>query len=287
MSETTGTIIKLLAALTSPKACVKYITVAAVLFISWKYLEPFISTTKISKEQLSIIILFLGVGVGSLIGQGVSWGACTIWSKYELRKNTALNLKQKKEAADKKRIEKERSDSLLLAKIQKSFEHLHFEQKGTLRKLTLQNEKLDISDSGNSALDKNGYIQLLVHVMGTDYLAQINPIISKFIKDQWVEEVELKVKEFLENNEYAKVLLELLDENNQEAEFPVSKEVLKSTFAYSQCIRGDVDEGENSEGYWIWFEDYMLDEFEKQTGKTFVDETFIPQERIIEHEAKA
>ena len=73
MSETAGTIIKLLAALTSPKACVKYITVAVTLLISWKYLEPVISETQISKEQLSIVLLLLGVGCGSLVGQAISW----------------------------------------------------------------------------------------------------------------------------------------------------------------------------------------------------------------------
>ncbi|WP_315980922.1 hypothetical protein [Aliamphritea spongicola] len=89
MSETAGTIIKLLAALTSPKACVKYITVAVALLISWKYLEPVISETQISKEQLSIVLLLLGVGCGSLVGQAVSWATEFLWKQHKSKRSGA------------------------------------------------------------------------------------------------------------------------------------------------------------------------------------------------------
>lgn len=91
MSETAGTIIKLLAALTSPKACVKYITVAVTLLISWKYLEPVISETQISKEQLSIVLLLLGVGCGSLVGQAISWATEFYGNNISQKKKRRLN----------------------------------------------------------------------------------------------------------------------------------------------------------------------------------------------------
>src|SRR5690606_15934107 len=220
MSETAGTIIKLLAAFTSPKACVKYITVAVTLLISWKYLEPVISETQISKEQLSIVLLLLGVGCGSLVGQAISWAGELLWKKYTSKKEATLKKEMELEEAKRKIIEKEEKEKLLLAKIQSSFEHLHIEQKATLRELTLKNKMeleeanskkikkeekekmilakiqisfkqlhyeqkvtlreltlknktLDMSKSKNSALEKNGYIQKLVHVRVTDYLTQI------------------------------------------------------------------------------------------------------------------
>ncbi|SBT60915.1 Uncharacterised protein [Plesiomonas shigelloides] len=287
MSETAGTIIKLLAALTSPKACVKYITVAVTLLISWKYLEPVISETQISKEQLSIVLLLLGVGCGSLVGQAISWAAEFLWKKHKSKKEAALKQEMELEEAKRERIEKEQNEKLLLTKIQSSFEHLHFEQKSTLRKLTLKNETLDMSESNNSALEKNGYIQRLVHVRVTDYLTQINPLISDFIKEQWSAEKESKVKSFLEYNYHAEKLLELLEENNQVNDFLVDKEVLKSTSRYSECIRGQYDDRENSTGYWLWFEDYLLEAFEKKTGKSYVDEAFISLQRITGDEVTA
>lgn len=280
MSETAGTIIKLLAALTSPKACVKYITVAVTLLISWKYLEPIISETQISKEQLSIVLLLIGVGCGSLVGQAISWATEFLWNKYTSRKEAALKQEMELEESERERIEKEEKDKLLLAKIQSSFEHLHFEQKKTLKKLTLKNETLNMSESNNSALETNGYIQRLVHVRVTDYLTQINPLVSDFVKGQWAAEKELKVKSFLEYNDYAEKLLELLEEDNQGKDFHVDKEVLKSTSRYSECVLGQDDDRENSAGYWLWFEDYLLEEFEKKTGKSYIDEAFISLQRI-------
>ena len=287
MSETAGTIIKLLAALTSPKACVKYITVAVTLLISWKYLEPVISETQISKEQLSIVLLLLGVGCGSLVGQAISWVTEFLWKQHKSKKEAALKQEMELEEAKREGIEKEQKEKLLLAKIQSSFEHLHFEQKSTLRKLTLKNETLDMSDSNNSALEKNGYIQRLVHVRGTDYLTQINPLISDFIKEQWSAEKESKVKSFLDYNDHAEKLLELLEEDNQGKDFPVDKEVLKSTSRYSEGVRGQDDDRENSTGYWLWFEDSLLEEFEKKTGKSYVDEAFISLQRITDDEVTA
>jgi hypothetical protein len=280
VSETAGTIIKLLAALTSPKACVKYITVAVTLLISWKYLEPIISETQISKEQLSIVLLLIGVGCGSLVGQAISWATEFLWNKYTSRKEAALKQEMELEESERERIEKEEKDKLLLAKIQSSFEHLHFEQKKTLKKLTLKNETLNMSESNNSALETNGYIQRLVHVRVTDYLTQINPLVSDFVKGQWAAEKELKVKSFLEYNDYAEKLLELLEEDNQGKDFHVDKEVLKSTSRYSECVLGQDDDRENSAGYWLWFEDYLLEEFEKKTGKSYIDEAFISLQRI-------
>lgn len=287
MSETAGTIIKLLAALTSPKACVKYITVAVTLLISWKYLEPVISETQISKEQLSIVLLLLGVGCGSLVGQAISWVTEFSWKRHRSKKDAALKQEIELEEFERERIEKEEKNKLLLTKIRSSFEHLHFEQKATLRKLTLKNETLDMSESNNSALEKNGYIQRLVHVRVTDYMTQINPLISNFVKDQWLTEKESKVKSFLEYNDHAERLLELLEEDNQDKDFPVDNEVLKSTSRYSEGVRVQYDDRENSTGYWLWFEDYLLEEFEKKTGKSYVDEAFISLQRITDDEVTA
>lgn len=287
MSETAGTIIKLLAALTSPKACVKYITVAVTLLISWKYLEPVISETQISKEQLSIVLLLLGVGCGSLVGQVISWSIETLWKQHKSKKEAALNLKMELEEAKLQRSKEEEKQKRLLEKIQTSFEHLPFDQKATLRKLTLKDEVLDMSESSNSALERNGYIKRLVHVRVTDYLTQINPLISDFVKKQWNAEKELKVKELLQHNEHAEKLLELLEEKNQGNALPVDKGILVSTSPYSGCVRGDDDDRENSTGYWLWFEDYLLEEFEKQTGKSYLDEVFISLQRITAHEATA
>ena len=89
MSETAGTIIKLLTAFTSPKACVKYISVALTLLISWKYFATVVGLSQIPDEQLVIVLILIGVGFGSLVGH-------IVYSIFEFLRNQYLQRKQKK-----------------------------------------------------------------------------------------------------------------------------------------------------------------------------------------------
>lgn len=287
MSETAGTIIKLLAALTSPKACVKYITVALFLFVSWKYLEPVISQTKISSEQLSIIILLLGVGAGSLVGHLLSYIFEEVWESQKAKKSAKLKEKEDKKRLEESRMKKEREESRLLERIKTSFEHLYFEQKKTLRQLTLSNKTLEMTELGNSALESNGYIEKLVHVKQATHLVQINPIIKEFVEAQWAAEKESRVSDFIENDARSEKLLTYLEKGNSDTDSEVDYSLLKDLSEYSGCIKGVQDDREASEGFWIYFDDHLLDVFEKKTGKSYLDEVFISINRITEQEATA
>ncbi|WP_315980951.1 hypothetical protein [Aliamphritea spongicola] len=112
-------------------------------------------------------------------------------------------------------------------------------------------------------------------------MTQINPLISNFIKEQWSAEKESKVKSFLEYNDHAEKLLELLEEDNQDKDFPVDKEVLKSTSHYSEGVRGQDDDRENSTGYWLWFEDYLLEEFEKKLENRMLMKLLFPYRELL------
>ena len=95
MSETAGTIIKLLAALTSPKACVKYLTVAISLYISWLYLAPNFTDLEITSEQKSLILLLIGLGSGSLSGHFISEISAYFWNYHKEKRDKANKEKQK------------------------------------------------------------------------------------------------------------------------------------------------------------------------------------------------
>ena len=251
---------------------------------SWKYIEPTIAKTQIPTEQLYIVTLLLGLGVGALFGQAISYAVESLWKKYESGKEKKLKLKAELEEENVERARRAEQDRLLLENIKSSFDYLHFEQKQTLRELTLKNETLDMSDLSNYALEKNGFIQKLVNVRSTDHLTRINPIINDFVKRQWSEEKEEKVKIFLEHNEDAETLLDLLDENNEESNSPVHKSVLDSTARFTDCVQGMAGDNGSNTGYWLWLEQFLFEEFEKQTGKSYVDEIFISQDRIIVNE---
>lgn len=71
MSETASTIIKLFSALTSPKAAVKYLSVSIV--ISWKYFSELAKFLGTPEENISIVVLLAGVGLGSIVRQIIIW----------------------------------------------------------------------------------------------------------------------------------------------------------------------------------------------------------------------
>jgi hypothetical protein len=95
MSETAVTVIKLLAALTSPKACVKYLTVAIALYLSWLYLAPNFADLEITSEQKSLILLLIGLGSGSLVGHFLSEISAFFWNKHKEKRDKTKEEKQK------------------------------------------------------------------------------------------------------------------------------------------------------------------------------------------------
>mgnify|MGYP000639809173 CR=1 FL=1 len=120
MSETAGTIIKLLAALTSPKACVKYLTVAIALYLSWLYVAPNLIDLKINSEQKSLLLLLVGLGSGALIGHFLSETISLIWNKFKIsrdKKNEENRKEQNAMESRKLKLEKEEKERLKAEKL--------------------------------------------------------------------------------------------------------------------------------------------------------------------------
>lgn len=80
LSETATTIIMLLSALTSPKAAVKYISVAVSIVVSWKYFSELAKSFGTAEENISIVVLLAGIGFGSIFGQIITWVGELVWS---------------------------------------------------------------------------------------------------------------------------------------------------------------------------------------------------------------
>lgn len=68
MSETSGTILKIVTALTSTKTAIKFISIAIFLLISGQAIEEFVVQSGSSVEYQKIIIFFLGLGLCSIVG---------------------------------------------------------------------------------------------------------------------------------------------------------------------------------------------------------------------------
>ncbi|MFD1878892.1 hypothetical protein ACFSF3_19020 [Vibrio chagasii] len=64
MSESAATIIKILSALTSPKASIKYLSVGIFMLIAWGSIQSVVDNYGVPSEHRSIIALFIGLGAG-------------------------------------------------------------------------------------------------------------------------------------------------------------------------------------------------------------------------------
>lgn len=281
MSETAGTIIKIITALTSPKACVKYITVAITLFLSWVYFAPFISKKGLPDEHTALVVLLLALGAGALLGHFMGWLFQFTYNSLtegKRKKETQEETSKNKAAAEQS---KKNEQTKLLETIKIAFDYFNVDQKKLLRELTLKGQKIDVSESQNDTLISNGYIQKITRVSHSFYLVQINPIIKEFVSAHWKAERAKKVSNFINKGASSKKLLHYLNTETKLEYSDYDALILENLSVFSGCIRGQSHETEYQEGVFIWFEDYLKEEFEIQTNATYVEERFIPEKIIF------
>lgn len=277
MSETVGTIIKLLAALTSPKACVKYITVAIALYLAWIFLDQPLTSIQVSSEQKSIILLLAGVGIGSLVGHAISHVLGILWHLYLTKKDKKKRIENEEREQKQALVEKRKKEKLLVEKFKSSFSHLTLDQRELLRFLTKENKRVDTRKPDNSALIKNGYIEPLLNVTDKDYLVQINPLIKDLVAVDWSEELDYRIKELTEDpSGTGRKLLEIMKNSDENA--PVDRDLLSGLSKWTGVIRGDLDK--DAKGYWLWFDDHILDKIYEKSDEEYLDELFISESRI-------
>ncbi|MEJ6495399.1 hypothetical protein [Pseudoalteromonas lipolytica] len=281
MSESAATIIKIISALTSPKACIKYITIGAFYFFSLVYIKPLMSNEVITDEQKQFIILMIGLGAGSLLGHLISEGVYFLIDLYKKTKEKEKNeLKLKKREEDELK-EKERTDRKVRENITTSFLHLNLNQKQTLRKLTYGDLNLSLQDSDYQVLLQNNYILRKTATQKGSYVFSINPSIIDFIKDEWFKHRKDNIDLFMDNY-YASDLLNLLTLENLDKNLTIDNEALISISKYSPAVRGYFDSKIYSEieGFNLYFDWDYLPMFEDMFNKNYVDEIYIPVERI-------
>lgn len=278
MSETATTIIKLLSALTSPKAAIKYISVAIFIVISWKYFSELAQFFGTPDENLSIVVLLVGIGLGSLIGQLITWICEIVWNAI----SQLIEAKHREEKLAEEKLEKERitieKNENIIKRYHEAFAHFSWEQKEKMRVLTLRDITLDLSNDSFKALHENGYINALSQISRTTYLVKINPAIKKITSDTWASEIESHVDEFFFNMTPEKSkTLELLEYRDVEDDSVIDFDPNEAISGHWICI---YKEGEDDCGYWLSFRSYYTDKFSERTGKTYQDETWIKKDRI-------
>lgn len=287
MNETATTIIKLLSALTSPKAAVKYISVAVFIVVSWKYISELAKSLGTPEENISIVVLLAGVGFGSTAGQIVTWIGELFWNFVNGKLEAAKLAKQAIEEKAANDLKLDNENKRLLQKYTESFPHLDWESKENLRRLTLRDITLDFSNMAFKALLENKYINVVSQISNTTCLVRLNPIVVEVTKKTWEQEIKENVDDYFREMTPEKQKVLWLMECREEDDDSIIDFDIKSTVSpYYSCIRR---EAEDENGFWLCFRSYYLDEFAKRTGKEYQDESWIDKSRTslpVESEAQ-
>ncbi|HFG1893345.1 TPA: hypothetical protein ACGF3M_003524 [Vibrio cholerae] len=279
MSESVGTVIKILAALTSVKACIKYLCVAVVLAAAWVFVEPkLVSISSIPDDQKSFILILVGISVGSLIGELVSNVYEKIVALVKEKKDANLQIEKDKAEAKSKIL----ADENFLIKFKATFVHFTYSQKELLRKLTKENQKVYLANSDNTALQKNNYIIAVSKVTGSDYLVALNPLLRDFVLQNWTNELNQQVDDFLNSALYdSKSLIEAMTVGNEE--HMIDPAIFSPLFDHSSSvIRCNINDEDEEEGVWVWFTDNICDVLREKLEIELIEERFIPSTKFIE-----
>lgn len=273
MSEMLSSVISFANNLISPKAIIKYLSIAGLLVVSWVYIQPLLLQLGIPTEQISLITLLIGVGLGSFLGLTISWIHSFFWGRYQQKKEEQLDL-QIKEG------ERARHNAKVVDMLKDSIGYLPFHQKITLRMLTITDGRvLDTRDENNAALIRNHYVHKISEVGRTEVLVRINPVVYDIVKLDFDEYKKEKIESFFKFNENAEEILSLLECGNAESVEPVSSSILDSLSSYSECIKR---EKFHDGGYTLSFDAFILDAVAEKTGKSYQDEVYISIDRIVE-----
>lgn len=206
MSDAAGTILKIISSIASPKAAIKFISIAIVLLLSWEYLNDFIESLSVISEHKNLIMLFLALSIGSIIGEVVSlFGEITY--KYSIGKY--LNFRQNKKAIQEKN---ERGEKLL-AHFKLTYKHLPFSTKEMLWELSKEPTSIWDEDESHipvSSLINNGYIRRVSNLDNYQSLYKLHPQISIYLTNN----IEKEIEDIIETLDYNDDLIKTITSND-------------------------------------------------------------------------
>ncbi|MDI6440303.1 hypothetical protein QMW88_19505 [Cronobacter dublinensis] len=196
MSDAVGTILKIISSIASPKAAVKFIAIAIILLLSWGHLNDLIESLGTASEHKNLIMLFLALGTGSIVGEIVSVLG-EIMYKYSIGKY--FEVRQKKKSIKEKKEYGER----LLTHFKLTYKHLSFSTKEIL--WDLSKEPQTIWDDDESyipvrSLIENGYIKQISSLSAHENLYKLHPYISTHLKNNIEKEIDNIINVFISEN---------------------------------------------------------------------------------------
>lgn len=280
MSETSGTVLKIITALTSTKTAIKFISIAIFLLISGRAIEQLVVQTGAPVEYQKTIILFLGLGGGAVTGDIIIRFWSMVYSITYGRYKKAQD-KKLKETMDQKKCER------LLEHFSVTYNNM---SKSSRRELwDLAQGKVCIWDDPESNSDihvfvSNGYARHFSTVNEHSSIYELHHTLSEYLQEIVPMEKELALKKFQEDK--SELMLSLLNLLEVGAKLEVcrfkAEDYLqlckKHLELFEYCDHYDYGEdGFSSKlvGYKISIDPYHKDTLEECFGVKF-SETIVP-----------
>ena len=284
MSDFTSTFFTVANALVSPKAIIKFLSIALLLIATWLYIAPSLSELGIPVEHFNFIVLLIGMSLGSFVGIILSLIYDFLFNIYKKSKKKKSDLKRRELEEKSTREEQNIRDKMLSDKLKSSIDYLGINDKHILYLLTQTTHTIDLKEYENSVLLDNEYIQIISRVDSNRVLVKLNPVLLDIVQTNFERYKKTEVEQFLASNKNAEQLLDLLDVNNSEATTSVHIDVINSVSGYSRYIQAEYHPGS---GFWLSFGKFMFEAFEEQLERKFSEELLIPSERVISNSSGA
>lgn len=278
MSESVATVIKILSSLTSPKASVKYISVGIFMLLTWKFISKSVDVYGIPNEQKSVIVLFIGLGLGSLIGHFIYVIFDFYFSKYKASKEeTAKKLAIKLAEEERQKVE-ESSNIEILDRFKKVYPHYDYWTTKVLRELSVKDRCLEWGSDDVDVPKRNGYIQKVVNIDGGKDIYKLHPALTDFVTNEWSVEVNTSMSDFFDDFSANKqALLKLLEFGNRDLDGPLEVNYINISRYYKQIFNIEV---EDETGFYISLEQPYHDLICEKLKVELSDETYILKSRI-------
>jgi len=247
--------------------------------LSWKYLNSMLVSFGAPKEQLSLVVLLIGLGVGSLIGQLVYFIFSMIWDFIAEFRNTKKAAKERELANAAKKEKEDAENELFLENFKKAFRHYIYWKKDELRKLTKEEQCLESEYEHVQSLKNNNYIIKVSNVDSEKDIYKINPIIQQYVAEHWAEEIDRNLNDFFDEMSPEKEeLLHILDMDQYHSTENIKQVTISFVRSIHPCI---TIENEDQHGFYLSFRYPYCSLFSERYGKDLAGELYISYDRVV------
>lgn len=182
MNDAASSLLKVLSAFTSPKAAIKYISVALFILFSWSYVSAEVASMQGPAQYIELITLFLGLGLGTLTGEAIYFLLHWIWEYGRLRYDRSASEANQKAENDAALIRQRDKEFLFVQNFIKAYAHFTPFKVRVLNSLADEEVQWGEWHEEIVFMRDAKYIIEVVRITDDSCIYSLNPLLRDFIK---------------------------------------------------------------------------------------------------------